>query len=177
MKPKQLKQLTNFTNEELIHIIEQFTQASKSNQDLLDALLASEKDMEKLFEKWEKKLDNSFWTRSGDLKIASPKAANDLLVWLKTFPQEEGRLSLILDFADNLALILEVLYRPDERYLDVLEDAILVCLDRNIEWKANHLEMIENIKSHSLPEYMSNYDEVYRLIEELIPYEEDDEEE
>ncbi len=98
MKPKQLKQLTNFTNEELIHIIEQFTRAIKSNQDLLDALLASEKDMEKLFVKWEKKLDYSFWTRSGDLKIASPKAANDLLVWLKTFLKKKGvyPLSLIL---------------------------------------------------------------------------------
>ena len=94
MKPKQLKQLINLSSEELIHIIEQFTQASKSNQDLLDALLASEKDMEKLFVKWEKKLDNSLWTRSRELKIASPKAANDLLVWLKTFPQEEGRSEL-----------------------------------------------------------------------------------
>ena len=176
MKPKQYKQLANFTNEELVKIIEQFTLASKSNQDLLDVLLASEKDMEKLFEKWTKKLEQSFWTRSGDLKIASPKAARDLLEWIKTYPQEEGRLLLLLDFADNLGLILELLYRPDARYMDVLEDAITACLDRNMDWTPQHLELIDSIKSHSLPEYMIEDYEVLRLIEDLIPNNEDEEE-
>lgn len=176
MKPKQRKQLANFTNEELMHIIEQFTSASKSNQALLDVLLASEKDMEKLFEKWTKKLENSFWTRSGDLKIASPKAAKDILAWIMTYPQEEGRLSLLLDFADNLGLIIELLYRPDTRYMDVLEDAIVACLNRNIDWTPQQLEMIESIRSHSFPEHLVDNSEILSLIDGLLPDEDEEEE-